>query len=341
MKILNIMFQKYLGGIEQAFLDYNIALKHQDFEVLPVIHPKALVKPYLDIPYKSIYNWSKYDFKAILALRNLINKYKPDAIITHGGRAANLVKRITTRPHWFAVSHNYNFKPLLRADSIIVLTQDMHNKLYATLDAPSKAIYILPNMIEIGSTKFTKPKFRTPPIIGLMSRLSDEKSIDIFLQALHSIKLKNIPFKAKIAGEGKSKNLLQKIIINLGLENYVTLIGWVDNKEEFYKSIDIFCLTSSEESFGIVILEAFKYSKPSVLTMTPGALDIATHNIDALLAPIGDYNQIAEFLIQLIAKREQAEHLAQSAFTRVQDYSLPNISLQLKLIIKNHKQHIY
>ncbi|WBV70065.1 glycosyltransferase family 4 protein [Legionella pneumophila] len=33
-----------------------------------------------------------------------------------------------------------------------------------------------------------------------------------------------------------------------GLEHEITLLGWIEDKESFYKSIDIFCLPSREES---------------------------------------------------------------------------------------------
>ena len=43
MKIANIMIARGLGGIEQAFLDYNNALLSQDFDVLAITDKRAQI----------------------------------------------------------------------------------------------------------------------------------------------------------------------------------------------------------------------------------------------------------------------------------------------------------
>ena len=43
MKIVNIMIARGLGGIEQAFLDYNNALLSQCFEVLAITDKRAKI----------------------------------------------------------------------------------------------------------------------------------------------------------------------------------------------------------------------------------------------------------------------------------------------------------
>ena len=43
MKIINIMIARGLGGIEQAFLDYNNALLSQGFDVLAITDKRAQI----------------------------------------------------------------------------------------------------------------------------------------------------------------------------------------------------------------------------------------------------------------------------------------------------------
>ena len=43
MKIVNIMIARGLGGIEQAFLDYNNALLSQGFDVLAITDKRAQI----------------------------------------------------------------------------------------------------------------------------------------------------------------------------------------------------------------------------------------------------------------------------------------------------------
>ena len=84
----------------------------------------------------------------------------------------------------------------------------------------------------------------------------------------------------------KKFELMQKIVRELDLEKEVEFVGWIKNKREFFDSIDIFCLPSKNEPFGIVLLEAMKYRKPIISTKADGPLEILRDEVDALMIDI-------------------------------------------------------
>jgi rhamnosyl/mannosyltransferase len=78
-----------------------------------------------------------------------------------------------------------------------------------------------------------------------------------------------------IVGQGEEQNALQKLIKRLKLENNVTLSGKVSAEmlHALLKSCDLFCLPSIErtEAFGLVLLEAMYYAKPTLVSNIPGS----------------------------------------------------------------------
>src|SRR4051794_40493487 len=125
MKILNVMFSKVNGGLEQVFLNYNHTLTMQGHEVIPVIHPQAEIKSSCQSKHLvMIHNYNQYDPIAIYRLRRLLKTTRPDCIITHSYRAAYLLKKTRTKIPKIAVCHvrgHYNFG----TDAIIAITQQM------------------------------------------------------------------------------------------------------------------------------------------------------------------------------------------------------------------------
>lgn len=87
MKIINAMFSKVNGGLEQSFLNYTPALTMQGYQVIQVIHPESEIK---DSCPKGrlvlVHNYNQYDPFAIRKLRNSFSRknLKPSLPIATG-----------------------------------------------------------------------------------------------------------------------------------------------------------------------------------------------------------------------------------------------------------------
>lgn len=325
MKIINAMFSKVNGGLEQVFLNYTPALTHLGNKVISIIHPKAEIKN--QCPKDNlilVHNYNQYDPFAIMHLRQILATEKPDCIITHSYRAAYLFNKTKTKIPKIAVCHvrsHYQFG----SDAIIALTESMRQEIIKA-GQPKDRIYVVPNMINIPEDyHFRHPSENEIPTIGVCARMVEIKGIDVFIEALAELKQRHIPFKAKIAGDGKEKSRYIHLIHHHGLEKDITLLGWVDNTQEFYQNIDIFCLPSRQETFGMVILEAMLHSLPMVLTDVSGPQEIVGHSESAILVPPNDPLKMADALEQIIYDKRLAKELAMNAFNRVHYYSSKSI----------------
>ena len=340
LTVLNIMLGKSLGGIEQAFVDYLIAFDNLNHKSVGIISKAARIKKKIPphIKIKKIFNFGEWDIFASMRLKKIINKLQPNIIITHGRRAAKLVKPVAKKIPVIGITHNYSLDYLLELNYIFATTQHLTIQLTNLGYDPAK-IFHVPNMINLNSTKIhTKPlqvKFRKPPVIGAMGRFVKKKGFDIFIKALSILKDEGIKFHAVIAGDGEEKPHLKELVETLHLTEIISFPGWIINKENFLSSIDIFCLPSTHEPFGIVLLEALLHSKPTVSFKSEGPSEIGTDNKDLLFAELGNERDLAEKIKLLLSKKSLAFKLATAGNILIKEkYSLDVIQNSLDRFIK-------
>jgi glycosyltransferase involved in cell wall biosynthesis len=293
-----------------------------------------LIKNKIDGRFISVFNFSQFDPFAIYKLRKLIKNEQPKCIVTHGNRAASLIRKSSRDIPVIAVCHNYKFKPLIGSDAIIAITEDIKKHLIAAGQS-KESIYHVPNMMmPHEDLSYSQPNFRKPPVIGFLGRFVKKKGLDILLNSLSILSKKGILFRAIIAGDGEERGFISRLIMDYKLEDKVELIGWVDDKNAFFESIDIFCLPSHHEPFGLVQLEAFKHSKPVVSTKSEGPSEIAKHEENILFSPVGDAESLAANLEKMMSDETLAKKLSSKGYKTVQDYSPRLISSKLQGILE-------
>jgi len=200
-------------------------------------------------------------------------------------------------------------------------------------------IEVIPNAIHLISFKEDDESKRTEikkkynlkeddKIILFVGRIAREKSIDKIIEALAIIKRKGISkVKLLIVGRGPAMDELKQLIQSLGIEEEVIFTGAVSNEEiqHYYKMAYLFTITSTSESFGIVIIEALASGIPVLAVRAPGAVDILTDEVDGLLTE-NNVEQFANALEKLIREPELREKLSHEALKTSKKYNIDIIS---------------
>jgi glycosyltransferase involved in cell wall biosynthesis len=148
-----------------------------------------------------------------------------------------------------------------------------------------------------------------------------------------------VDFKFYVAGDGCEMEKFKKYIDDSGVKDRFILKGWIDDKKKFLESIDIFCMPSRWETFGISYIEAMQYSLPCIVSNNWGADDIFTHRKDALIISKDNEDKMAKAIAsaieELIKKPKLAKKLAQNGFNRlISNYSVKANSKRIKKILK-------
>jgi glycosyltransferase involved in cell wall biosynthesis len=115
------------------------------------------------------------------------------------------------------------------------------------------------------------PWFRDgqPPVVLAVGRLTDQKAFDVLIQAFSLVR-KNRTARLLILGEGEDRPALQSLIERLGLEEDVSLMGFVQNPYPYVSQSSVFVLPSRWEGLPTVLIEALYLGAPVIATDCPG-----------------------------------------------------------------------
>ncbi len=339
MRIANIMFSRGGGGIEQAAIDYAEGLRDLGHQVIAITAPNALVNAgfsALGIETHSLSNWGEWDIFAVRKLRKLLLELKIDVVIAHANRAFTLSRKaIKGKLPLVGVVQNYNTRRYSAADFVFTTTHDLIKVLHEQEGIARERIFHIPNMVACHGLPHRAER-SNPPVIGTMGRFVAKKGFDVYIDALQILKHRGVAFRAVLGGGGAEEASLKARAEAEGLGDRLSFLGWVLDKKAFYTGIDIFCLPSLHEPFGIVLLEAFTHGTPVISTNSEGPRDIITPNYDALIVEMGSSTQLADALERLIKEPKTAEELAANAFAKVKTrYSLEVVCGQIETAL-NH-----
>lgn len=327
------MFSRGGGGIEEAFVDYCEGLRDLGHQVVAVTAPNALMNADLaglNIETHSIGNWGEWDYIAAFRLRRLLIELKVDVVIAHANRAFGLSRKaVKGKLPLVGVVQNYHTRRYNAADGVFTTTNDLIEVLAAQGIARDD-IYHIPNMVACREIPH-RPERRNPPVIGTMGRFVAKKGFDVYIDALSILKSRGVEFRAVLGGNGEEAENLKLRAAASGLGEKLSFLGWVQDKKDFYTSIDIFCLPSLHEPFGIVLLEAFVFGAPVVATDSEGPRDIITPNYDALVIEKGNAEALANALQSLLQDKALADKLAANAFAKAKmKYSIEVVCQQIE-----------
>lgn len=132
---------------------------------------------------------------------------------------------------------------------------------------------------------------------------------------------------------------LRTFIAQNGLEKQVELCGWVMDKDAFYAGLDVYCLPSHKETFGIVVLEAMQRKLPVVATECIGVRHLADGRDVVAFVPVADAVALAEGIMEILADWERAKTLAEAGYELVcEKYDIQIVAGQLQSIITHTVQ---
>ena len=118
------------------------------------------------------------------------------------------------------------------------------------------------------------------------------KNHPLLLRAFAQLELPNA--RLMFVGGGAGRDALLSLAQELGVADRVILAGFQPDPTPFYKTADLFVLSSDYEGFGNVIVEALACGTPVVSTDCPsGPGEILDHGRFGRLVPVGDADALA------------------------------------------------
>ena len=155
--------------------------------------------------------------------------------------------------------------------------------------------------------------------IGNAGRLCKQKNQTALIDLAKKLKLSGFKFIIKIAGDGPLKSELHNKIISEGLESEVRLIGFVEDMNEFYNSLDLFILTSTWEGFGYVLAESMLAETAVIAFDISSNPELTIDDLNGYLVPYNNIDLLAEKVITLSNDRDKLNALGKNGRNFVMD----------------------
>ena len=211
---------------------------------------------------------------------------------------------------------------LPRADGIRVVSERIKNSLVASRQSLVAKISVLPIFIDVKKIQSAKVKVdlhqKYPEydfIILMASRLTKEKNIPMALRAMRGLTQNGTRTNAEknlllIVGDGPELESYKLLVKSYKLENNVIFEFAVDYQTLFsyYKSADLFLLTSNYEGYGRTVVEAMAAGLSVIMTDVGLAGELLIDDLDGKVVPIGNEKALAAAISELAdnpAKREE------------------------------------
>ncbi len=250
---------------------------------------------------------------------------KPDLVImTHLNFlpiALILKKLIGTR--YIAIAHGVEAwdiqNPLLKkslyaADLILAVSHFTRDRLCQEQGLSPNKVGILHNTFDANAWKIApRPqhlleKYGLKPeqkVILTVSRLlasEQYKGYDRLLDAMPIIRQTIPDIHYIIVGKGSDRDRIEQIIQQKGLQNHVTLAGFIADEHlcDYYNLCDLFAMPSKREGFGIVYLEALACGKPVLAGNLDGSVDALCNGKLGVLVNPDSPREIAEATIKIL-----------------------------------------
>ncbi len=158
-------------------------------------------------------------------------------------------------------------------------------------------------------------------------RLIQRKGVEYLIRAMVPILLRRKAVLT-ITGDGDQRAGLEKLTGELGLNDSVQFLGFVDNAtlDRAYSECDVYVNPSiiddrgDTEGLGVGPIEAFAHSKPVVASAVGGIPDVVKHRETGLLVPEKSAERLAESILELLDNPEYARELTTNALVYSQTH---------------------
>jgi len=213
---------------------------------------------------------------------------------------------------------------LQNAARVIVLTADDVPPITEKYQVDPARIRVIPNATNFTPATSPRSRPREPFRLLFVGRVDMQKNVPLLLRSLRRfIDTYSLPVHLDLAGDGEDMPSVLRLMSDLSLEPYISLMGFVTGAEleALYEQADALVLTSAREAFGTVLLEAMTKGVPVVASNIKCVRTIVADGTTGLLAEL-DEHSFASSIHRLITEDGLYEKLSRGSLESAKDYSM-------------------
>ena len=335
MRILHLCSAREIGGGEKHLADLATSLTRHGHQVFAAIAPESPVRRELAaLPKENIIElpWRNVSgVRSAFSLARFIRARKIEIVHAHLARdyplaalaAGRSQARLVLTRHVLFPMNRVHRLTLRRTARVIAVSDAVAGSLRSQGIFPAGKIVTIHNGIDVekfarARTEAAPPDQRHKLRVGMIGHIAPIKGQEGFIRAAAIVMKERAGVEFIIAGEDKSRDganraRVEQLIRDLGLEQNVTLLGWIEEAAELLATLDLFISPARSEPFGLSIVEAMAAGVPVIATASEGANEILDDNQTGRLVPTGDADALARAIIELLDDVSESSRLATNA----------------------------
>lgn len=335
MNIMELCLSPDLGGLELYVYNSSKNLSEGDNVHAVITSGGKLEKLFNDtnIPASYLKKGLKiFPLFSAIKLARIIDKYDIDAIHMHWGRdlaLAALAKALSKKTPRLVYTrhmqitrnkddlyHRFLYK---QVDVFIAITEVLATLLRSFLSAADKDKVVLlyhgvksPKKILSADEKmqlrekvgFTNSDF----VVALFGRIEEYKSQHILINAIYKLKQEGHTVKGFIVGHAMDNDYLSYLkssVKEKRIESDIVFMDFVENPQELMQACNAVVLTTKEETFGLVLVEAMHAGAAVIGTNSGGVPEIIDHGKTGFLFDYDNLDSLCNYIIELMDENKR------------------------------------
>ncbi len=286
-----------------------------------------------------------WDIPRYVKLIGIIREYRPDII--HGAvfegvtmacvcgfltRVPVVIAEETSDPQNRSRKADFLLRLLCKAaDRMVAISEGTKRYLIERARIPASKVRLinngcdLPNPVDAGRIEALKSELGIRPgdfVVGSVGRLSnDHKRFTDIIEAVAS--LGDRPdIKILIVGDGPDRKMIEECAERHGMSDRLIMAGYQWDTTPYYMLMDLFCLASSREGFGIVAAEAMFNRLPALVTSVGGLKYVVEEGETGYIVPPFAPQDLAARIDVLSRDAELCRRLGNNGYQRaMREYS--------------------
>lgn len=219
---------------------------------------------------------------------------------------------------WLTDFYDFHFKEK-NYDCIVLLTEEDRNLNWKGWHK----IRVVPNPI---SFECVTPSRLDEKVVVMVGRLDPIKNCSSMVRAFKIVAKRHPDWVLKIYGGGSEKDLLERLIDDLALQDNVFLMGYSSDIKAVYCNSSLSVLTSRSEGFPMAMIESIECGVPVVSYDCPcGPKEIISDGVNGFLVPFGDEQAMADRICQLIEDVDLRKKMGEAAKKEAKKYQINSI----------------
>jgi glycosyltransferase involved in cell wall biosynthesis len=333
------------GGAQTFLIELCRALVFMDWQVSIVTQPgreHAIVDSLRRVGAKihdDIWRRTHLPEERGRALATWVNSVKPDVYVVSISPDTGWLALPSLDPAIPTVSIAHNdvgafYEPLnyyhLFIDAAVGVSETIHRKIIEQCNiAPERATQIPYGVNSLALAEvdqiLKKRAGREVLRICYLGRLAQhQKRVLEFVPLATELVKSNVAFELHLIGDGSERNELETQFRDLGLDDRVTIWGWLTPEEIAAKlvELDAFVLLSDHEGLPVALLEAMAHSLvPIVTNIESGNTQVVQDGQNGFVVPVGDVKLAVDRLKQLGENRDLLLRMRRAAWQTSQKFS--------------------